>query len=477
MPQTPSVAARPRLFDEVRAESGQDLSLCFQCKVCTSGCPLADAMDLAPHALMRALQVGREDRVLGATTFWLCASCLACTARCPQGIDVARVMDALRIVAARRRVPSRVPEALIFTQAAVRSIKLFGRLFEAGVGLEVNLRTRQPLRESAHALRLWRAGKLRVIPDFPGRKPGRPAQAGEIAYYPGCALHASAREYDTSARAVAEALGVRLREIEGWRCCGATAAHPGGAQLAADLPMANLTMASRRGYGTVTAPCVACFSRLRHAQVEAGDQALGPLRVQHMLHTLLDRGLDAIRTRVRHPLRGLRVACYYGCLLTRPQGVTGAPSVEHPVEMDRLIEALGGEPVSWSFKTECCGAGHAIVKPELVTTLAARILRNAQAAGAEALAVACPLCHHNLDARQDEAVRAGGLHPTPVFFFTQLAALAFGLGERAADLNHLLVDPRPLLRMRGLLPAAPSGRRAVSASNADDPRTGGRDVS
>jgi heterodisulfide reductase subunit B len=466
------VAARPRLVDEVRQESGQDLSLCFQCKVCTSGCPLADAMDLAPHTLMRALQVGREGRALGAKTFWLCASCLACTARCPQGIDVARVMDAMRIVAARRGVPPRVPEALIFTQAAVRSIKMFGRLFEAGVGLEVNLRTRQPLRESAHALRLWRAGKLRLIPDLPGRRQGRPAQADEIAYYPGCALHASAREYDASARAVAGALGIRLREIEGWRCCGATAAHQTSAQLAADLPMANLTMAARRGYGTVTAPCVACFSRLRHAQADAGDQTVGPLRVQHLLHTLLDRGLDAIRAQVKNPLRGLRVACYYGCLLTRPQGVTGAPSVENPMEMDRLIEALGGEPVAWSFKTECCGAGHAVVRPELVTALTARILCNAQAAGAEALAVACPLCHHNLDARQDYAVRGGGLHPTPVFFFTQLAALAFGLGERGAGLDRLLVDPRPLLRMRGLLASAPHGR-AEGAVGAQDHRPGG----
>ena len=454
MPGMPSVAAPSRLLDEIREESGQELAGCFQCKACTSACPLAGVMDLFPHALLRAIQVGREERVLGANTFWLCASCLACTATCPQGIEVARVMDGLRIVAARRRIRPRVPEALIFTQAAVRSIKLFGRLFEVGVGVEVNLRTRRPLRESAHALRLWRAGRLRLIPDLPERGPGRRAQAGEIAYYPGCALHAGARVYDASARAVAGALGVRLREIEGWRCCGATVAHQTSRQLAADLPLANLEMAAGRGYQTITAPCAACFSRLRHAQVEGGDRSPGPLRVQHLLHTLLDRGLDAIRARVREPLRGLRVASYYGCLLTRPQGVTGAPRVEDPVEMDRIVLALGGEPVAWSFKTECCGAGHALVKPELVTALTLRILGNARAAGAEAVAVACPLCHHNLEARQDEAGRAGGLEPTPVFFFTQLAALAFGLGERAAGLDRLLVDPRPLLRQRGLAPPA-----------------------
>jgi len=135
------------LAEEVQRESGQDLSVCFQCKICTSGCPLAGAMDLTPHAVMRALQLGREERLLRANSFWLCASCQACTARCPQGIDLAAVMDALRMVATRRRVPAAVPEAPIFTQAAVRSIRLFGRLYEAGVGLEINLRTRRPLRE------------------------------------------------------------------------------------------------------------------------------------------------------------------------------------------------------------------------------------------------------------------------------------------------------------------------------------------
>ena len=469
MSGAPSAIAQAGLAYEILRESGHDPSLCFQCKVCTSGCPLADQMDLAPHALMRALQVGRDARALHANTFWLCASCQACTARCPQGIDVARVMDAMRIVAARRRIPPRIPEALFFTQAAMRTVRLFGRLYEVGVGAEVNLRLHRPLREGAHALRLLRAGKLRLIPDLPGRPSDRQAPTGEIAYYPGCALHASAREYDTSTRAVAEAMGIRLREIDGWRCCGATAAHQTSAKLAVDLPMANLSLAARGGYATVTAPCVACFSRLRAAQVEAEDRAPRGLRVQHLLHTLLDGGAKAIRGRVTRPLRGLRVACYYGCLLTRPPGVTGAPNPENPMEMDRLVEALGGEPVAWSYKTECCGAGHAVVRPEVVVGLTGRILRNAQAAGAEALAVACPLCHHNLDARQDEAARAADTSLMPVFFFTQLMAVAFGLGGPAAGLDRLMVDPRPLLRLRGLLPSDGQGRRTESATPAASP--------
>ncbi len=452
MATAPSLPVSSTLAAEVCRDSGQDLSACFQCKVCTSGCPLAGAMDLTPHAVVRALQLGREARLLRANSFWLCASCQACTARCPQGIDLARVMDALRMAAARRRVPAAVPEAPIFTQAAVRSIRLFGRIYEAGVGLEINLRTRRPLREREMAARLLRAGKLRLLPDRAGRAAHRPAPApaGAIAYYPGCALHASAREYDTSTRAVAAALGLQFREIEGWRCCGATAAHQSSPQLAVDLPLANLTLAARSGYSTVTAPCVACFSRLRHAQVDALDRVPPGLHVQHLLHTLLEGGTAAIRLRVTQPLRGLRVACYYGCLLTRPPGVTGAAHPENPTEMEMLIEALGAEPVVWSYKTECCGAAHALVRPDLVVMLTGRILRDAQAAGAAALAVACPLCQHNLDARQEEATRAAGLSPMPVFFFTQLMALAFGLEERAVGLDRLLVDPRPLLRMRGL---------------------------
>lgn len=441
---------RSTLAREIWKESGQDPSLCFQCKVCTSGCPLAAEMDLAPHAAMRALQLGVDERLLRGNSFWMCASCQACTARCPQGIGVARVMDALRIVAARRRIPPRVPEALIFTQAAVRSIRMFGRLFEAGVGAEVNLRMRQPLRQGKFAFRLLKAGKLRLVPDLPGRPSDRQAEAGEIAYYPGCALHASAREYDTSTRAVASTLGVRLREIGGWRCCGATAAHQTSAELALELPLANLSLAAKAGHTAVTAPCVACFSRLRHAQVEAADRAPQALRVQHLLHTFLEGGVESVRARVKRPLQGMRVACYYGCLLTRPPAVTGAERPEYPMEMDRLISALGGVPVPWSYKTECCGAGHAVVRPELVIELTGRILRDAQGAGAEALAVACPLCHNNLDARQEEAARSAGLPTMPAFFFTQLMAIALGIQGKAVGLEGLMIDPRPLLQMRGL---------------------------
>ncbi len=447
-----ALAERSTLFAEVRRDSGQDLSLCFQCKVCTSGCPLAAEMDLPPHVVMRALQVGREERLLRGNSFWICASCQACTARCPQGIDVARVMDALRMAATRRKVPAAVPEAPIFTQAALRTVRLFGRMYEVGIGAEINLRTRRLTREKAMALHLLRAGKLRLVPDRAGRPGQRPAVQGEIAYYPGCALHASAREYDTSTRAVAEAVGLKLREIEGWRCCGATAAHQSSPELAVDLPMANLDLAARAGYTTVTAPCVACFSRLRHAQVDAPERAPAGLAVEHLLHTLLAGGHEAIRARVRRPLKGLRVACYYGCLLMRPPGVTGAAHPENPTEMEGLIEALGGEPVAWSFKTECCGASHAVVRPDLVVQLTGRIFRDAQASGAEVLAVACPLCHHNLDARQEEAARHAGTSPMPVLFFTQLMALAFGLDEKALGLDRLLVDPRPLLKLRRLWP-------------------------
>ncbi|MBI4279667.1 MAG: 4Fe-4S dicluster domain-containing protein [Armatimonadetes bacterium] len=453
-----SAGARVPLAEEVRLESGQELSACFQCKVCTSGCPLASAMDLAPHAVVRALQMGREERVLRATSYWLCASCQACTARCPVGIDLARVMDALRIAAARRRVPAPVREAPIFAQAAMRTIRLFGRLYEAGVGAEMNLRLRQPMRESAFARRMLEAGKLRLVPERAGRPDARPAREGEIAYYPGCALHASAREYDTSTRAAAAALGLQLRELSGWRCCGATAAHQTSARLAVDLPLANLSLAARAGYSAVTAPCAACFSRLRHAQAEAGDRVPSGVQVQHLLHTLLAAGPDAIRARVRRPLRGLRVACYYGCLLTRPPAVTGAARFEDPVEMDGMVEALGGAPVAWSFKTECCGAFHAIVRPDLAVALSARILRNAHAAGAEALAVACPLCHSNLEARQPEVAEAAGVSALPVFFFTQLMALAFG-AEEHAGLDRLMVDPYAVLTARGILPHPPAARR------------------
>jgi len=165
---------------------------------------------------------------------------------------------------------------------------------------------------------------------------------------------------------------------------------------------------------------------------------------------------------VSTPLAGLKVACYYGCLMTRPPKITGADQPEYPQDMDHLMSALGATPVDWSGKTTCCGASLSATRTDIVLDLSARLLTDARAAGAEAVAVACPLCHANLDGRQHQMVLAPlpGFAPgvrgeVPIFYFTQLMALAFGLGEKAAALSKNMVDPQPVLQTKGILPRKP----------------------
>jgi heterodisulfide reductase subunit B len=150
---------------------------------------------------------------------------------------------------------------------------------------------------------------------------------------------------------------------------------------------------------------------------------------------------------VKHPLNGLRVVCYYGCLLTRPPQITEAEHPENPTEMDNLMRALGAEVLDWSYKTTCCGAAHSLTRQDIVLDLSSKLITEAQLAGADLIAVACPLCHTNLDARQ---FQMGLDQEMPIMYITQLMALALGLSQREAALNKNLVDPRPLLKEKGI---------------------------
>jgi heterodisulfide reductase subunit B len=147
------------------------------------------------------------------------------------------------------------------------------------------------------------------------------------------------------------------------------------------------------------------------------------------------------------------VVCYYGCLLTRPPEVTEAEHPENPTDMDELLEAMGAEILDWSYKTTCCGAAHALTRPDIILKLSSNLINYARQAGADVIAVACPLCDMNLDTRQFQMEAASLIEETiPVMYFTQLMALALGLPEQAAFLNKNMVDPRPILIQRGILP-------------------------
>jgi heterodisulfide reductase subunit B len=210
-------------------------------------------------------------------------------------------------------------------------------------------------------------------------------------------------------------------------------------------------------------PCAACFNRHKAAQYEirhdesrksAVEESIGykyqdSVQVNSLVETIFQSiGPKELSSKVNHPLQGLRVVCYYGCLLTRPPEVTEAPHPENPTEMDELMAALGAEVLDWSYKTTCCGAAHSLTRRDIVFDLSSNLINQARLAGADVIAVACPLCHTNLDARQ---FQMGLDEEMPVMYFTQLMALALGLSEREAALKKNLVDPRPLLREKGLL--------------------------
>jgi heterodisulfide reductase subunit B len=288
-----------------------------------------------------------------------------------------------------------------------------------------------------------------------------------IAYYPGCSLKALAANFDRSARAAMEALGVELVELERWNCCGTVSSLTTDDLMRQLAPVRNLIRAQEAGERRLVTACAMCYNTLKRAalRVEAHPEELakinafldeepdyrGGVRVLHLLELLRDEvGFEAVAKRVVRPLEGLKVAPYYGCLLLRPRGV-GLDDPENPSILEELVRALGAEPVDSPLKGQCCGSYHTVAHKEVVARRAHKILSEAASRGAEALISSCPLCSFNLDNRQ-RLIREldGSFAPLPVLYFTELMALAFGLEEALSPEGHY-VDPRPFLEEHQLL--------------------------
>lgn len=459
MADTIGAEKRRPLAEVVQEQTGQNAFLCYQCAKCSAGCPLGDYFDIAPNQVLRAVQLDRRDVVLGAKAIWLCASCQACTTRCPQGLDLARMMDALKGIATAEGVPPAVPEVATFQRVFLRNAGVLGRAYELGLILEMNLRTRRPFKDVPMGMVMLAKRKVKVLPGIT-RRPRRPkplAKPGEIAYYPGCSLHSLSSELDASTVAVCKELGITLKEPQGWTCCGSSAAHGKDHLLATTLPLQNLALIEQAGFREVAAPCSACYFRFKSAlhdmaaEPELAEQATRRIgyayqksvRILSLLDLLEEKaGAAAIRARVVRPLAGLRVVSYYGCLLTRPPAVTGASHAENPQQMEDIVRALGAQVVDWSYKTECCGGSLSLTRTDLALALTRKLLEAAHEAGADAIVTGCPLCHVNLDGRQSQIK----LHfDMPALFITQLIGLAFGLSPEALLLQKHMVSAAPLL--------------------------------
>ena len=282
--------------------------------------------------------------------------------------------------------------------------------------------------------------------------------ADRVAFYPGCSLKGTAKDYLMSTQGVCSLLGITLSELPDWTCCGASSAHSLDGWLAVKLPAWNLAAAAALKLPLVT-PCAACYSRLKGAAgAIAGDPVLrgrikeitgqdcGEVKVYHLLEYIMQNGYsEKIASLSGHKFKGIKIASYYGCLLSRPEEVTRMPEPEAPRIMDDLVRILGGSPVSWSMNTDCCGASLSLSSGAIVTGLVERILDNAVRSGADAVATACPLCQVNLE------MRRGPKFKIPVYYFTELLGLDMGDPASIKALDYHLVDPFTLLKNRAVI--------------------------
>ena len=284
----------------------------------------------------------------------------------------------------------------------------------------------------------------------------------DIAYYPGCSLHGTSREFDESLRAVAAELGIGITEISDWSCCGASSGHTTDHLLGVALPARNLALAEEQGYDTVLAPCAACYNRLSAARLAIatedglaeripdviGRRFGNTVQVRNAVELLRDAAASVeekvAATLTPNPLEGVKLAAYYGCLLVRPAEVCGYDDPEQPASMDEVISACGADAVDWNMKVECCGGAFSVSRTSSVVRLGRAIIDDARAHGAEAIVVACPLCHSNLDLRQ-KAMALRGEEPLPILFVTQVVGLAVGLTPESLGLERHFVDTEPLI--------------------------------
>lgn len=286
-------------------------------------------------------------------------------------------------------------------------------------------------------------------------------------YYPGCSLKSTGRAYEESMLAVFQALDLPLDELDDWNCCGATAYMAISELKAFALSARNLAIAERQKKTAdridLVVPCAACYLGLNKAQHYLNEDARirstveealgaadleysGRVKVRHPLDVLVnDLGVKQIKARVKRPLEGMKVACYYGCQLVRPY--SDFDDQHQPTTMDTVMKALGAEVVDWPLKTRCCGGSLTGTVQEVGQRLSYILLKEAQRRGCDIIATACPLCQFNLECYQSQMSRRFDAPVNiPVAYFTQIMGVAFGIGRNKLGLQRLFVPVREIQR-------------------------------
>ena len=258
----------------------------------------------------------------------------------------------------------------------------------------------------------------------------------KASYFPGCTLKNKAKDLDAYARSCAEVLGVTLEEIENWQCCGGvfTSAND---EVATKLSSVRILKAASEKQQPLVTVCSACHNVVKQTNYAMNNDKVfadrvnnymkadgiyaGDTEVYHYLELLRDVvGFEALKEKVINPLKGKKIAPYYGCLLLRPGTVMAMDDPENPSIMEDFIRALGADAVPFSMRNECCGGYITLESGEQAEKKSSAVLRNAQAQGAEMIITACPLCKYNLQKANPEI---------PVVYFTELLAEALGVKE------------------------------------------------
>lgn len=287
----------------------------------------------------------------------------------------------------------------------------------------------------------------------------------QYAYYPGCSLESLAKGYDVSSKQVARALDLDLREIDDWNCCGATAYFPVDELLAYTLVARNLAIAEKTGLTDFVAPCSACFKNayftnaylkqdpdladhINFALEEDHLHFEGKSKVRHLIEVFIeDVGLEKIKDKISHPLKGLRVAPYYGCQLLRPR--KDHENVENPQFFEELLSAIGAEPLEYASKARCCGGSLIVTNRKAALEMVRILLKDAIDHSADVIATTCPMCNVNLEVYQDQVNREFGTHYSiPVMYFTQLMGMALGIA-----LRRLGIAKEPVPKAQVLIPS------------------------
>ena len=291
----------------------------------------------------------------------------------------------------------------------------------------------------------------------------------KISYYPGCTLKSNAKNFEDSTICSLKQLDVEVEELPRWNCCGTVFSLATDDLIHHVAPIRNLIRVKESNTDRVMTLCAMCYNTLKRAneRVKGDEESLdkinefmyredvkyeGDVKVLHLLELLRDEiEFENVAKKVVKPLKDLKVANYYGCMLVRPKEI-GFDDVENPTILENLTSVLGATPIDFPYKTECCAAYQTVDKPEIVAERTYHILTSAQSQGAEIVTVSCPLCAFNLDNRQKETLQKyPEFKNIPILYFTQIMAIALGCPEESLRFDLHFIDPKPILKQKGLI--------------------------